>query len=194
MKEQTATTPGIRNLAKDDAGLLLPFTTAKHKYTPLKPGAPIGPRRWTQFDKLKIALGVGQTFEHFITALKQIELELAGEKPLAEVRLNSLLLVNSLRRAIVEKSRARYSTAFYVCTLFILRDNEPVTQWSVESAEEMIEDWANAGINEDDLFFFALNMVSGFKKAFQNTKDELAAEAAKLSVITGSTAFRKNIN
>lgn len=177
--------PPIRNLEKDAAGNLLPFKTSKHAYNPIKVGAPIGIRRWTEYEKLRIVLGTGKTFSTLLEVIQSVELLLASDKPLPEIRLEAILTLNSLRRGLVDLSQSRFNQAFYLATIFIIREGDDPLNWSLELAERYIEDWASEGISEHDLFFFALNTVTGFREHYKIIKAELDREAERLSDISG---------
>jgi hypothetical protein len=182
------------NLQRDDAGNLLPFSTPKHNYTPIKIGNPVGVTRWTEYEKLAIVLGTGKTFSQIIEWMEGHEKQLAANKDFAEIRLECILEVNSLRRSFVEMSQARSSYAFYLATLFIVEDNDPAPlEWSIAKADKIIEDWRTSGVNEQDLFFFALNLVVGYKEFYKKERARAEAEAERLSVITGLTQTESDI-
>lgn len=173
-------------LERDADGNLLPFKTKNHKYTPIQAGSPIGINRWTQYEKLRVILGTGHDFISITDTLRDVEKMLAADKPFDEIRLEAILLINSLRRGVVDLSKARFNKAFYMATLFILRDGDDLKEWTVEKAEDYIEDWQAAGVNEEDLFFFALGRVAGFKERYREMRDQISREQAALLAITGS--------
>jgi len=49
----------------------------------------------------------------------------------------------------------------------------------MEIAGRMVEDWAVGRVDNDDLFFFALNQVEGWKQIFQELSEKAAREAGR---------------
>ncbi len=169
----------IKNLPKNEAGIVTDFKADGKKYTVLKPGDPIGIKRWSMYEKLRFSLGVGRTFKDLAEVLETIELTIAGNGDFATQRRDAILLINSLRKAVIETSEERYNIAFYICTLFMIRDGENLADWNEREADDKISDWVKEGYSEQDFFFFALLGVEGFKavfKAQQKKVRELEAE------------------
>lgn len=181
---ETKETKEIRNLPKDQSGVLLPFTTKKGKYNVIRPGDPIGIQRWTEYEKLKIVMGTGKTFTALIETLEKVEKMLGADKPFADIRVEAILTVNGMRRGIIELSRERYNQALYLASIFIWREGDDPLTWDINRATEYIEDWAGEGLNEQDFFSFALATVSGFNEIFKRLSRETAAQADALSGIS----------
>jgi hypothetical protein len=51
---------------------------------------------------------------------------------------------------------SRYPAAYYICTLFIIREGEDLSTWSFELADEKIDDWVKENLNAVDFFGLAL--------------------------------------
>ena len=174
------------DLPKDQNGLLLPFSTPKHSYTPIRIGTPIGVRRWTEQEKLQVVLGTGQTFAALSEGLQNLTTIAASERPFAEIRAEMIVLLTSMRRGIANLGNARYNQALYMATIFIIQDGDPnPLHWDLEKAEKIVKDWEEAGVNEQDLFFFAIDTVRGWKKFFQSAKAELDSQEDVLLGISG---------
>jgi hypothetical protein len=62
----------------------------------------------------------------------------------------------------------RYPQSLYICSLFIIRENEDVSKWSFELADEKIEDWAKANYNMSDFLALALNHSQECKKILES--------------------------
>ena len=87
----------IKPLARDANGGLSyePFTANGRTYHFIRPGDPLGIRKWTEYEKLKIVVGTGQTFSGIVEAFKQIT-DLAGaDKKFSEIRTE---LIAALKR------------------------------------------------------------------------------------------------
>lgn len=173
----------IRQLEKDQNGIILPFETSKGKYFVIQPGAPIGIQRWTEYERLKIVLGTGKSFSALIETIGNIEKLLGSDKPLADVRVEAILTLNSLRRGLVEMSKERYNQALYLATIFIYREGDDPLTWDFDRATEYIRDWAAEGLSEQDFFAFALSTVNGFREQLSKIQAEIRREEARLSGI-----------
>ena len=51
---------------------------------------------------------------------------------------------------------SRYPAAYYICTLFIIREGEDLNGWSFDQADEKINDWTAENIRAVDFFGLAL--------------------------------------
>lgn len=177
----------IKNLARDPNGNLSyePFEANGHRYCFIRPGDPIGVKKWGEYEKLKIVVGTGQTFAGIVEGFGQI-VKLAGEdKKFADIRTEIILLADSYRKAVLDMSKDRFNKAFYLCSLFIYREGDDPYTWDLNIAERNINDWMEERINEQDLFFFAMLLTPGFNRIFQELSEEAARQAERLSVVTG---------
>lgn len=171
------TIPDLKPLPRDDAGNYLPFTTAKGTYVPLQPGRPYGIKRWTEHNKLSIALGGGKTFEmldaHFVAHAKLLN---TRGRTAEDILYEAILSNASARRAIVEMSKERYHTAFYLATIFYVREGDNPLEWSYEMANDYVEDWTAYGIDPETVFFFGLRTVTGYKRIYDDIMEKIRAE------------------
>lgn len=173
----------IKDLQTDANGRLLPFTTDKYKYTPIVPGTPMGILRWKEYEKLRIIAGFGKSFSQLVEMLDNLMRIAGGDKPMAEIRTDLILTLNSAKKAIVDMSSQRYPSAFYLATLFIVREGHTLQDWSYQIADDYIEDWEKSSVNEQQLFFFALSTIAGFKQVLEKIQAEADQEAKNLSDI-----------
>ncbi len=187
-KETSKTYKPIKNLARDPNGGLSyePFEANGHKYHFIRPGDPLGIRKWTEYEKLKIVVGTGQTFAGIVEGYKQINDLLGSDKAFSAIRTEAILLTDSYRKAVLDMSKDRYNKAFYLCSIFIYREGDDPYQWDINRAERYIADWVEENINEQDLFFFAMLLTPGYAKTLTELRSEAEAQAEKLSVVTGS--------
>lgn len=164
------------NLSIGKDGYMEPFKTPNHTYRCIPPGDPIGILRWTAYEKLAITTGTNRTFQQLVESdTKLIEL-LGSDKPLAEIRVEAILTLDSRRRAILDESTARYNKAFYLATVFLMREDHNLRDWSMETAEEYIKDWEQSEVSNNDLFFFAMTKLRGLSDALKSIRGEKAAE------------------
>ena len=188
MAEQVKTNyKPIKNLSRDPNGSLSyePFTANGHKYCFIRPGDPLGIRKWTEYEKLKIVVGTGQTFAGIVEAFKLITDLAAQDKEFSKIRTELILLADSYRKGVLDMSKDRYNKAFYLCTIFIYREGDDPYQWDINRAEQYISDWVEENINEQDFFFFSMLLIPGFAKVLSDLRREAEAQAEKLSVVTG---------
>lgn len=178
-------TKQIRTLEKDQDGIILPFETKKGRYNIIRPGEPLGIQRFTEFEKMKIVFGMGKTVGDIVGALESIEKVLASDKPMADIRHEAILTLNSLRRGIVDTSKQRYNYALYLCTIFIWKDGDDRLKWDLATAEKYIEDWQAEGLNELDFFSFALAASSELHGHIRKLQAEESARQAVLSGVIG---------
>lgn len=189
-KTKEKTFKPIKKLGRDPNGGLSyePFTANGNTYHFIRPGDEIGIKKWTEYEKLKIVVGTGQTFAGIVEAFKQIT-DLAGaDKEFAKIRTELILLADSYRKAILDMSAARYNKAFYLCTIFIYRAGDDPYHWDMNRAESYISDWVAENVSEQDLFFFAMLLTPGFSRVFQDLNAEAAIQAERLAKLSGVTS------
>ena len=179
----------IKKLGRDGNGGLSyePFTANGNTYRFIRPGDEIGIRKWTEYEKLKIVVGTGQTFSGIVEAFKQIT-DLAGaDKKFSEIRTELILLADSYRKGVLDMSKDRYNKAFYLCSIFIYRDGDDPYQWDLNRAEQYIGDWVEENISEQDLFFFAMLLTPGFSKVLTELRNEAERQAERLEKLSDGT-------
>jgi len=189
-KTKEKTFQPIKKLARDANGGLSyePFTANGNTYHFIRPGDEIGIKKWTEYEKLKIVVGTGQTFAGIVEAFKQIT-DLAGaDKEFSKIRTEVILLADSYRKAILDMSAARYNKAFYLCTIFIYRAGDDPYHWDLNRAESYISDWVTENVSEQDLFFFAMLLTPGFSRVFQELSAEAAEQTERLAKLSGVTS------
>lgn len=188
MSEKKQTFKPIKNLARDANGGLSyePFEANGHKYHFIRPGEPLGIRKWTEYEKLKIVVGTGQTFAGIVEAFKQITDLAAQDKEFSKIRTELILLADSYRKAVLDMSKDRYNKAFYLCSIFIYREGDDPYGWDINRAEQYIADWLAENINEQDFFLFCQILIPGYNKVLSELRSEAERQAEKLSVVTGS--------
>ena len=176
----------IKNLARDGGGNLTyePFTANGHRYCFIRPGDPIGIRKWTEYERLKIVVGTGQTFAEIVAGYGEMGSLLAADKPFSEIRMEAILLNDSFKKAVLDMSKSRFNKAFYLCSIFIYREGDDPYSWDLNQAERNIADWMEERISEQDFFFFSMLLIPAFGKTLKDLSDEAQARAEKLSVIT----------
>ena len=145
----------------------------------------MGMKRYAEYQKLSVLVGLDFSFEGMLNAFQHIEQTALADTTFATARQEIVLYCNSIRQKIVDTGTSRTEKSFIMATLFFVRDNEDPAVWTNEWAEEVVEDWKAAGISEQDILFFCLARISGLKQAFDKVLEEQRSEAAKLSASFG---------
>ena len=186
-KDKTDFKP-IKHLPRDPNGNISfePFEANGHKYFFIRPDDPKGIEKWTEYEKLKIVVGTGRTFENIVRGYQELQNLLGSDKPLADIRTEAILLVDSYKRAVLDMSKERYDKALYLCTIFIYRDGDDPYKWDMNRAEQYIGDWKEERLSEQDFFLHSLISIHGFNSTLQKLSEEAKKQAERLSVVTGS--------
>lgn len=172
----------ITILERDANGLLsyAPFVANGKTYKFIRPGDPIGIKKWTTYEQMKVVVGTGKTFGELATYFKDHKAMLGADKPFADIRVEAILETDSMQKSIVEMSKDRYSHAFYLCSIFIYQDGADPYAWDFDTATAMIADWEKERISEIDLFFFASLLIPGFRAMFEELKAEADKQTERL--------------
>jgi hypothetical protein len=189
LKEEKQTFKPIKKLARDGNGALSyePFTANGHKYHFIRPGDEIGIRKWTEYEKLKIVVGTGQTFAGIVQGHQQMNDLLGADKAFSAIRTEAILLNDSHKKAVLDMSKDRYNKAFYLCTIFIYREGDDPYKWDLNTAESYIADWSAENMSEQDFFLFCKILIPEFNKTFQGLKEAAEKQAAQLEKLSGGT-------
>ena len=171
----------IVSLERDNNGNLAytPFMANGRLYRFIKPGNPIGIDKWTVYGQMKVVVGSGKTFSDLVAYFRGHKKLLGADKPFAEIRTEAIIATDSMEKGILEMSKARYDQAFFLCSIFIYRDGTDPYAWDVETATEMIADWAEERISENDLFFFAMLLTPGLMQTLSELREEAEKQTAE---------------
>lgn len=169
------------SLPKDGNGNLTfePFECGGKRWKMIKPGDPIGLKKWTEYQKLQIIAGFGVTFADLINGLKAHKDLLSSDQKFSEIRSEAIVWADSQIKGLIDLSRARFDKAFYLCSLFIYEDGTDPAAWSMEQAEKNIECWADGRLNEQDLFFFAMLLLPAWNTILNELDGEAGRQAAR---------------
>jgi len=128
--------------------------------------------RW--YEKYQLNFGMGRTFDNIVKALdKSVELANKG------AGLQAWNIIFNMRDAITKDLDKRSHQAFYLCALFMVTENEDLTQWDEALAERKIKDWNTEGISAVSFFRIASNLVNGFLDVLEaHSQDILGIQEA----------------
>ena len=168
-----------------------PFKANGKTFKFIKPGDPIGIAKWSEYQKLQIVVGGGVTFADLIVGLREHKKLLSSDQPFSEIRSEAIVWADSTIKGLIDMSQARYDKSFYLASIFIYEDGKDPYAWDMEIAGKMVEDWAVGRVSEEDLFFFALNQVEGWKQMLPELQDQMGREAARSLVAIISETIKK---
>lgn len=182
----------LKTIRNPDGSFKRSFEANGRRYTIRKPEEGVGIYRHTKMSQMGAALGMSATFANIYDNLKRAE-ECVDSLVTKTPRLRELALVlNDMRRGVVEGSRERYGYAFQYCTFFIVWDDEDLTQYDDERQQSKIEDWNKEGLAESDFLALGLSTVEGYIAAYLELSAKMeSAKAVFSSDTTASTAMAK---
>lgn len=166
---------------RDPSGNLTyePFIANGKIFRFIKPGDPIGIAKWSEYQRLQIVVGGGVTFTDLIVGLREHKKLLSSDQPFSDIRSEAIVWADSQIKGLIDLSQHRYDKAFYLATIFIYEDGTDPQLWDMNIAAKMVEDWAVGGVNEQDLFFFALNQVNGWSQFLPELQEQMGRDAAR---------------
>ena len=150
-------------------------------------------KRLEAFEKMRVAAGFGRSFDSLVRNLRDIQLR--ASKPLVLSKGESVeyayarrsveitVSIESVLKAIMELSEERFTLISYACTIFVVLEDEDLTDWNEELAESKLEDWNKEQLSPVDFFLLFSNMLDSFSGAFEFLQTES----------TGSNQKEKNM-
>ena len=143
------------------------FTANGTKYIMQEADKVFNINRQVAFNNLEIAFALNQTPTSIRLRFKKIYntvIRLSGrdnwEKNMETLIRDSINNLDSFKGELT----SRYPAAYYLCTLFITRENEDLSTWDFELADKKIDDWVAENIRAVDFFGLALAVSQECKK------------------------------
>jgi|GEM_PF-2171768 len=177
---------------RDDGTLSRTFEANEITYTIRTADEGVSISRFNEYQRMSAMLGFGATFQKLYENITK-SIKLANGVVSSENTFTDLVLhLDAMRQSILEASEDRNSLALYICTLFIVREGEDLTTWSMEEARDKIDDWNREGYSAEDFFLLALGSVAGFKNEYLALIERLSEKAQGLSsLFMGDGEFPK---
>jgi len=180
---------------RDDGSIKSTFEANDVKYTIRTADEGISISRFNEYQKFAGMLGYNATFQKMYEnnqkAIKLANGVVSGDNTFTDLVLH----LNAINEGVLQASEERNSIALYICTLFIVREGEDLTTWSMELAKDKIDDWNREGYHAEDFFFLALSSVVGFKSAYNELIDRLKERMISLTdLFSGDGSFPKTEN
>ena len=136
------------------------FMANNHKYIILT-GIPLS--RYTMHQQITPKLTFGVDFTTLFNNLKKaFELNNTGKK-IGDVGVILHNILNGLQEI---QNEDRHDAALEICTLFIVREDENIGEYSKELAKQKIDDWGKEGYDVNGFFHLALVSIQGFRQTF----------------------------
>ncbi len=160
---------------KKGNGFVSEFIANGNKYTIRSADDGIGIMRFSQLQKMGSVVGYDATFDNQFKNWGELENIILSDEPISSIKKKSLLHISAVRDGLLEATKSKYQYAFYLCTLFIVREGEDLSTWSNSEAEAKINDWNIEQIHEQDFLSLALvtipNFLNAYKLVNQGMKD-----------------------
>jgi hypothetical protein len=176
---------GLKYLPRDPMNpdrMLPKFQTDKHTYTIVGENG-IGIDRYTQFQKRSVQRGFGRDFQSIIDTLNAIYRSLGTDSS----KSDAIVQIRALMDSVADFGNDQFDAALWICTLFVLREDETLATYSEQMAEEKIQDWKDYGFSELDFFLLSGSVVPGYGTLFTEVlRTNKAAQQRLLDVIAMS--------
>lgn len=132
------------------------FDTKEHRYYIRTAEQGVGMRRYVELKKGLSMVGFNVSLPEQLAGLRRIK-EAANTLVTPKPRLDNLFAEIQNQEMGLSAGNRKWDYSYFVCTLFIVREDEDLTKWDESLAEQKIEDWAESNIHEQD--FFLLSML-----------------------------------
>ena len=113
--------------------------------------------RFVEFEKLQNHFGFGLSFSDLYKRLGEIE-TLFNQGKSVEAFANFY----NLKEGIAYRLEDRTHPVLLLCSLFIVTEDEDLTQWNEHEQKIKIDNWNREGYDVNDFFQLASNLVAGF--------------------------------
>lgn len=130
--------------------------------------------RYSHFEKIQNHFAFGLTFKQIHERL-QNSINLANKGKGVE----AWNVIFNLMEGVAYRLEDRVHPALMICSLFMVTDDEDLTQWDEQLAKSKTEDWKAEGIDIQDFFQFASNFVHDFLKVYAQISRNILMEEEK---------------
>lgn len=168
------------SLKNESGEFVRSFVANGNKYTILSPEEDLPPFRFTQYQKFTSLVGFDLDFNNLFNQINEIQDIVLGDEQSTLIKKKVLLQVQAILEGMKSTSKQRYTTIFYICSLFIIKEGEDMAKFAMKEAEGKIDDWNKALIPANDFLELALTGVQGFIDAYRkviNKKHQLISTA-----------------
>ncbi len=142
-----------------------------YKIRTVDEGIPIN--RWNAYEKLSVMFGYNATLQQLHANNKKTE-DILTDIICGNGKYTSKHLIQhtaQITKGIFETASDKFSKALYFCTIFIIRDDEDIKDWSKDMAEKKLEDWAESKIDVNDFFLLARSFSMAWQKQLKGEQN-----------------------
>ena len=143
----------LKQLPRDDQGQFTRrFTANGQKYIIRSQDEGIGAIRYSMLMKSSSTIVFAQDVGTQVRNWQQLD-KLLSEFARGKIEISHVgAFIHNVLDGISTSSKQRYVFSFWVCTLFIVREDEDMTKWVEAEQAEKIDDWNAEGIHENEFF------------------------------------------
>ncbi len=126
--------------------------------------------RWNAYEKLSVMFNYDASLQQLMNNNKK-STDMMDSILLGDGKYNAKHLLHhlsSLTDGIESNANSKYSKAIYFCTIFIIREDEDETQWSMPIADEKIDDWIKKGYDVIDFLLLARSFSLAWVKQLKS--------------------------
>lgn len=134
--------------------------------------------RYEQYEKLQPRLAYGIDFDTMFKQLKQ-QYQLLNDRKFADAAVISHNLMSGIKDILDLK---REDPALLMCALAILGPGEDPGAYDEKVQLEKIDDWRKEGYGIDGFFLFAVSIMKGLPKAYNEYIMENVVEKENLKI------------
>jgi hypothetical protein len=160
----------LKDLPRDKDGEISRYFTANgNMYKICSVEEVLSPWRYTEFERMSIMAGFGMNFDILYTRLKDLEGKIYEiDEAKQQSKTPAIMLINAIQNGIVKTGELRWEQTAYFATLFIVKENEDLTKWTIEEAGDKINDWNTEGFKLTDFFFLTAVSIPEFAKRYSS--------------------------
>jgi hypothetical protein len=164
----------LKDLPRDSDGQISRYFIANgNKYKICSVDEVLSPTRYTEFERMSIVAGFSMNFDVLFARLQDLEGKIYEiEEAKQQSKTPAIVLINAIQNGIVKSGEMRWEQTAYFSTLFIVRENEDLTKWTIEDAGDKINDWNTEGYKMTDFFFLTALSIPQFAKRYSDTISE----------------------
>lgn len=119
--------------------------------------------RYRKYEELQYLVAYGVNLEQIVKDDMAIDKALTGADIFGGIHEAKTILLN--RRISAGRQLAdREHEVLLFCSLFIVREDEDLTKWTLAQAKEKIEDWTKEGISIYSFFLLAPKLIKGLNE------------------------------
>jgi len=156
------------------------FTANGNKYFIRSAADGLGFKRYVEMKRILSVVGFDATYSEQLNALNRIT-SAANTLVTKTPQLDVLFREIENMRESIRRTERKWDYSLFAATLFIVRPDEDLNEWSEAQAEEKIEDWQAEGLHEQDFFLLVILWASQLSDWWRSLPERVKAIAKQLS-------------